>query len=41
MNDLVPQSHSYILYSTSSGEVTLSVLLNNETIWLTQKMIAE
>lgn len=32
---------NFILYNTPSGDVTLNVLLQNETIWLTQKMMAE
>ena len=39
MDNLVPQNN-FILYTTSEGEVRLSVLLQNETIWLTQKMMA-
>lgn len=41
MSDLVPQQNNFILYQTPSGEVSLSVLLKDETIWLTQKMMAE
>jgi len=40
MSDLVPENN-FILYNTPSGDVTLKVLLQNETIWLTQKMMAE
>lgn len=32
---------NFILYNAPSGEVTLKVLLENENIWLTQKMMAE
>ena len=31
----------FLLYSTSSSEVKIEVLLNNETLWLTQKRMAE
>lgn len=41
MSDLIPQQNNFILYQTPSGEVSLSVLLKEETIWLTQKMMAE
>jgi len=41
MSDLVPQQSNFILYKASNGEVMLKVLLLNETIWLTQKMMAE
>lgn len=37
MNDLVPKQNNFILYTTPEGEVKLNVLLENETIWLTQK----
>ena len=37
MSDLVPNQNSFILYSTPEGEVKLNVLLQDETIWLTQK----
>jgi hypothetical protein len=40
MSDLVPKDN-FILYNAPSGDVTLNVLLQNETIWLTQKMMAE
>src|SRR3990167_10414154 len=31
----------FLLYTTPNGEVKVEVLLNNETLWLTQKRIAE
>ena len=31
----------FILYKTPSGEIRVDVLLQNETVWLTQKAIAE
>lgn len=31
-----PQNH-FILYTTASGEISVSVYLENETLWLTQK----
>jgi len=37
MSDLVPEQNSFILYTTPEGEVKLNVLLENETIWLTQE----
>lgn len=37
MSDLVPNQNSFILYTTSEGVVKLNVLLQDETIWLTQK----
>lgn len=41
MSNLEPQYNNFILYQTPGGGVSLSVLLNDETIWLTQKMMAE
>ncbi|WP_373707430.1 virulence RhuM family protein [Kaistella sp.] len=40
-NDLEPEQNSFILYTTPNGEVKLNVLFNDETIWLTQKMMSE
>lgn len=37
MSDLTPKENSFILYTTPEGAVKLSVLLQDETIWLTQK----
>ena len=34
-------SQNFILYSTPNGEVKLEVLLQEESLWLTQKAIAE
>ncbi len=35
------QLNKFILYTTPSGEVRVDVLLENETVWLTQKAMAE
>jgi hypothetical protein len=35
------QLNNFILYSTPSGEVRVDVLLENETVWLTQKAMAQ
>lgn len=32
--------NSFVLYNAQDGEDSLNVLLQNETIWLTQKMMA-
>ncbi len=37
MSDLAPKQNNFILYTTPEGEVQLNVLLQGETIWLTQK----
>jgi len=41
MQDSLANQNNFLLYTTPQGEVKLSVLLENETIWLTQKMMAE
>ena len=38
MNDNLKQ---FILYTAPNGEVRVDVLLQNETVWLNQKAIAE
>lgn len=37
MSELTPKENSFILYTTPEGAVKLTVLLQDETIWLTQK----
>jgi hypothetical protein len=34
-------TQNFILYTTSNGDVKLNVLLQDESVWLTQKAIAE
>lgn len=42
MSELIPNNQSdFILYTTPNGKVNLKVLLLTESIWLTQKNIAE
>jgi hypothetical protein len=41
MGDLVPKQNNFILYTTSEGDVKLNVLLENETIWLTQEQMSQ
>lgn len=41
MSDLVPNQNSFILYTTPEGAVKLNVLLENETIWLTQEQMRQ
>ena len=41
MSDLIPNQNSFILYTTPEGEVKLNVLLENETIWLTQEQMSQ
>ena len=40
MGNVVPNQNNFILYTTPEGEVKLNVLLENETIWLTQKAMS-
>lgn len=41
MNDLSPNQSSFILYTSQTGDVKVDVLLQNETVWLTQKAMQE
>ena len=42
MNDnLLHPNKNFILYTTPNGEVKLEVFIQEETLWLTQKMMAE
>jgi len=41
MSNLIPKQDNFILYTTPEGEVKLSVLLENETIWLTQEQMSQ
>lgn len=41
MADQLPQESEFLLYTTPQGDVRLQVLVQGETIWLTQKAMAE
>jgi hypothetical protein len=41
MSDLAPNQNNFILYTTPEGAVELNVLLENETIWLTQEQMSQ
>lgn len=43
MNELSLKDHTteFLLYTAPSGQVKVEVLLNNETLWLTQERMAE
>jgi hypothetical protein len=43
MNEVAPKESDgeFLLYQTEDGQVKLEVRLQNETVWLTQQMIAE
>lgn len=39
--DSSPQTTRFILYSAANGDIALNVALRNETVWLTQKNMAD
>ena len=42
MSKLIPQEqNNFLLYSNDNGDVKLKVLLHNQTIWLTQNLMAD
>ncbi|MBK6266613.1 virulence RhuM family protein [Marivirga sp. S37H4] len=41
MNKLEPKQDNFILYTTPEGAVKLNVLLENETIWLSQEQMSQ
>ena len=41
MSELVPNESDFILYTNDNGDVVLNVLVLDETVWLTQKALAE
>ncbi len=40
-NELIPNEHNFIIYTSNDGKVNVDVVIKDETIWLTQKNIAE
>lgn len=41
MSDILPRNNPIIMYDTSDGETKVEVLVENETVWLSQKQMAE
>lgn len=41
MKDLKPILNSFVLFTAPDGQVKLDVFVKDETVWLTQKMLAE
>ena len=41
MNELAPIKNNFLLYTGANGKVYFEVFIQNESIWLTQQMIAE
>ena len=40
-NNIVPQESDFLLYTTPEGDVRVDVLFSGDTVWLTQKRMAE
>lgn len=40
-NEPVPSKNELIFYQTDDGKVKIEVRLQDETVWLTQKLMAE
>ena len=40
-NNLTNQHQNFILYTSSDGKVNVNVVLQNETVWLTQKAMGQ
>ena len=40
-DNLKPNKNQIMLYTTPNGDVKLEVFLQDETLWLTQKMMSE
>ncbi len=41
MNELVPEQSSFLLYTARDGKVKVDVFVQDETVWLTQKAMAD
>jgi len=41
MSDLVPQNSQIIIYKSEDGRIKLDVRFDGDTVWLTQKLLAE
>ncbi|MCP4184818.1 MAG: DNA-binding protein, partial [Hyphomicrobiales bacterium] len=39
--NLVPNKNDFIFYTTSDGAVKIGIIIQDETVWLTQKQMAE
>jgi len=40
-NKIVPKNSDFLLYTTPEGNVKIEVFFQNETVWLTQQLLAE
>ena len=41
MSDQLPQNSQFLVYETESGQLKIDVRLEDETVWLTQQLMAE
>ena len=41
MKNIISQQSSFLLYTSTNGEVKIDVFFQDETVWLTQKKMAE
>lgn len=41
MSDILPRNNQIIMYDTSDGETKIGVLVENETVWFSQKQMEE
>lgn len=41
MDEISPNQSSFILYTSQNGDVKVDVLLQDETVWLTQNAMQE
>ena len=41
MTKLIPKESNFLLYTSQDGKIKIDVFFQDETVWLTQKKIAE
>ena len=41
LKNLIPKESNFLLYTTPEGNVKIEVFFQNETVWLTQQLLAE
>ena len=41
MQNYIPIESELLIYQTDSGQINVDVILNDETIWMTQKSMAK
>src|SRR3989338_2004213 len=40
-NNIIPRESDFLLYTTPEGDIKIEVFFQNETVWLTQKRMAD